>query len=184
MAYVAPYWSHWWVDHGVRRWLHRPQKLFGPHVTDGMTVLDVGCGMGVFSLPMARMVGPEGRVIAVDIEQRALDVLIERAAKTGLTDRIVARRCPADDLGLAEFAAQAGFALAFWMVHEAPDLGGFLAQVRAALRPGGRFLVVEPHFHVGRAEFVREVAAAQSAGFALMRRPRVWFSRAALLEAV
>jgi len=184
LAYVAPYWSHWWVDHGVRRWLHRPRKLFGPYVADGMTVIDVGCGMGVFSLPMARMVGPEGRVVAVDIEQRALNVLVERAEKTGLNGRVVARRCPADDLGLAEFAGQASFALAFWMVHEAPDLPGFLAQVRAALRPTGRFLVVEPRFHVGRAEFVREIATAESAGFVARHRPRVWFSRAVLLEAV
>jgi len=184
VAYVAPWWSHWGVDHSLRRWVHRPQRLLGPHVTDGMTVLDVGCGMGVFSLPMARMVGPQGRVVAVDIEQRALDILIERAAKTGLGDRIVARRCAPDDLGLAEFAGQAGFALAFWMVHEAPDLAGFLAQVRAGLRPGGRFLVAEPIFHVGRAAFAREVAAAECAGFTARRRPHVWFSRAALLDAV
>ena len=184
MAYVAPWWSHWGVDHSLRRWVHRPQTLLGPHVADGMTVLDVGCGMGVFSLPMARMVGPEGRVIALDIEQRALDILIERAARAGLSGRIVARRCSPGDLGLAEFEGQAAFALAFWMVHEAPDLPAFLAQVRACLGPGGRFLVAEPIFHVGRAAFIREVAAAESAGFAARRRPHVLFSRAVLLEAV
>ena len=67
MGHVAPWQSHYLADHSIRRLVHPPKKLFGPHVAPGMTAADLGCGMGVFTIPLARMVGPEGRVVAVDL---------------------------------------------------------------------------------------------------------------------
>ena len=51
-------------------------------------MLDVGCGMGLFSLAMAKLVGDQGQVIAVDLQQKMLDVLRRRAEKAGVADRI------------------------------------------------------------------------------------------------
>ncbi len=53
-------------------------------VKPGMTVCDVGCGNGFYTLQLARMVGPTGRVLAVDVQQEMLDMLKERAAEAGL----------------------------------------------------------------------------------------------------
>ena len=182
MAHVAPWWSHYFADHFLRRLIHPPRKLLGPHLAEGMTALDLGCGMGVFTLAMARMVGPRGRVLAVDLSQRSLRVLAKRAVRAGLAERVVPRLATADEIGLAEFSGTVGFALAFWMAHEAPDVRRFMAQVRRLLASGARFLLVEPIRHVTPAAFETEVAAAETAGFRLCDRPQVRWSRAALLQ--
>ncbi|MCP4372916.1 MAG: SAM-dependent methyltransferase, partial [Deltaproteobacteria bacterium] len=45
------------LDSRIRRWLQNPQKILKPYIKEGMTVLDVGCGPGFFSIDMAQMVG-------------------------------------------------------------------------------------------------------------------------------
>jgi ubiquinone/menaquinone biosynthesis C-methylase UbiE len=60
------------LDSKIRRWLQNPQKILVPYVREEMTVLDIGCGPGLFSVEMARMVGKSGRVIAVDLQEGML----------------------------------------------------------------------------------------------------------------
>ena len=184
MSFVVPWQSHYLADHGLRRLVHPPKKLFAAYLRQGMTVLDLGCGMGVFTLALADLVGATGRVIAVDLQQKGLDLLARRAERAALGDRIRVRGCTEKDLGLADLAGEVDFALAFWMVHETPDPGRFYGQVHSALRPGGRLMVAEPIFHVRRSTWAAEVTAAQAAGFQTVAEPRVRFSRAAVLEAV
>jgi len=54
------------LNNRIRRWLQNPQKIVRPYVKEGITVLDMGCGPGFFSIDMAQMVGKSRRVIAVD----------------------------------------------------------------------------------------------------------------------
>ncbi len=56
------------LDGKLRRWVHNPVKILSPLITEGMTVLDVGCGPGFFSIEMARLVGADGSVIAADLQ--------------------------------------------------------------------------------------------------------------------
>ena len=72
MSHVCPWWGGDFLDNRLRRLIHDPEMIVGPYVKPGMTVMDVGCGMRLFSIPMARMVGDEGRVIAVDLRQKML----------------------------------------------------------------------------------------------------------------
>jgi cyclopropane fatty-acyl-phospholipid synthase-like methyltransferase len=48
-------------ENPIRRLLHNPEKILGPYVKPGMTVMDVGCGMGFCSIAMAKMVGEDGK---------------------------------------------------------------------------------------------------------------------------
>ncbi|MGB6852381.1 MAG: class I SAM-dependent methyltransferase, partial [Thermoanaerobaculia bacterium] len=98
--HVCPWWLAYSFDNRLRRFIHRPERLLGPYVRQGMTVLDVGCGMGHFSLGLARMVGSDGRVIAVDLQPEMLEVLSARANKEGLDERIRLHRCQKDELGV------------------------------------------------------------------------------------
>jgi len=53
MAHVCPWWGGYFIDNPIRRLLHNPEKIVGPYVASGITVMDVGCGMGLFSIAMA-----------------------------------------------------------------------------------------------------------------------------------
>ena len=175
--HVCPWWLTYTFDNPLRRLLHPPERVLGAWVRPGMTVLDVGCGFGHFSLGMARLVGLDGRVIAADLQEQSLAIVRRRARRAGLLDRITTHRCGEDSCGAP---GPVDFALAFWMLHETPSAEAFCRQIAGALSPGGRFLVAEPAFHVGEADFEAELRAAACAGLQLLERPQVRMSRAAL----
>jgi ubiquinone/menaquinone biosynthesis C-methylase UbiE len=179
MGHVCPWWYAFAFDNALRRLFIRPETIFGPYVEPGMTVLDAGCGMGFNAIAMARMVGQEGRVIAVDVEQRMLEVLRKRARKAGVLERIDLRRCEPDSLGVTE---QVQFAVAFWVVHEAPDIARFLAEICSCLAREAKLLIAEPQTHVSPEEFDRTLAAAGRMGLRIDSQPEIRFSRAAVLQ--
>jgi cyclopropane fatty-acyl-phospholipid synthase-like methyltransferase len=124
-------------------------------------------------------VGERGRVTAIDLQPELLRVVEARAARAGLSRRVRALLCTADDIG---FRGRVDFVNAFWMVHETPDAGRFLRQVSACLGDGGHLLVAEPAFHVSRRAFAETVRTAEGLGLRAVRRPRIWFSRAVVLQ--
>jgi ubiquinone/menaquinone biosynthesis C-methylase UbiE len=179
---ICPWWIGYLLVSPVRRWFEKPEEVLGPHLTSGATALDVGCGMGFFSLPLAEIVGPSGRVICVDLQERMIRSLRKRAARAGLADRIETRVCSAAGLGIEDLGGQVDFALAYAVVHEVPDAAPFLAEIAGALVPGGRLLIAEPRGHVSEAALEETTAAAAKAGLSLVDRPDVKRSRTALLE--
>jgi len=56
-------------------------------------VADIGCGPGFFTVEMARLVGSRGKVLAVDVQKRMLDILRRRSAEEGVEERIVFHQC-------------------------------------------------------------------------------------------
>lgn len=66
MPHVCPWWGGYCIDNRLRRLLHAPEKIVGPYVKPGMTVMDVGCGMGLFSIAMAHEV-PDARRLLTEI---------------------------------------------------------------------------------------------------------------------
>jgi SAM-dependent methyltransferase len=147
-----------------------------------MTVLEPGSGMGFFTLDLARLVGPSGRVIAVDIQPKMLDRMKRRAAKSALLDRIDARLAASDSMGIADLAGSVDFTLAFAVVHEFPDPGRFFSEVAGASKAGASLLVAEPKGHVKQSYFDTELEAAAGAGFNVNDRPWIRASRTALLK--
>ncbi len=176
---VCPWWLAYTFDNPLRRFLHDPQDLLGPLVREGMTVADIGCGMGYFSIAMAKMTGDKGAVIAVDLQQEMLDVMRRRAEKAGVASHIRSIRATEDDIGIKE---PVDFALAFWVVHEAPDILRFLAQISSCLKETGKFLIVEPKIHVPYRKFQETLGYALAAGFRISDGPNVRISRAAILS--
>ncbi|MGA2031344.1 MAG: methyltransferase domain-containing protein [Thermoguttaceae bacterium] len=180
-GHVCPWWGGYFIDNPLRRLIHNPVKIVGPYAKPGMTVMDVGCGMGMFSIALAKMVGDQGRVIAVDLQQKMLDVLRQRAEKAGVADRIETYKCEQDHLGVE---TQANFALAFMMIHEVPDQRRLLGEIQACLKPGGKLLVAEPCLHVAGRAFANEMTIAEEVGLRPVEGPRVHGCRAAVLEKV
>lgn len=183
---VCPPWIGYFLLNPLRKLVENPDKMFGQLVNDGMVVLEPGCGMGYFTLPLARMVGFDGRVVAVELQDKMLSVLSRRARKAGLIDRIELRQAVADSLGVEDLSGEVDFAVAIHLVHEIPDQASFFTQIWKALKPGGKLLVVEPKGHVSLDQFEQTVATAKRTGFeretltgkagkrkALLIRPRV-----------
>jgi tRNA A58 N-methylase Trm61 len=178
-------WMGYLLASPVRRWISgKPESILEPYVEQGMTVLEPGPGMGFFTLPLARMVGPTGRVIATDIQPRMLDKLEQRAHEAGLFDRIEVREAEPDRLTVAEWANTIDFALAFAVVHEMPSPDAFFLELGTALKHKGVVLFAEPSGNVGQAAFEQEVDAARNAGFVIMDQPRISGNRAAVLRRV
>ncbi len=176
---VCPWWLANSFDNPLRRFLHDPPVLLGPYVREGMTVADIGCGLGYFSIGLAKLVGDSGRVIAVDVQQEMLDRMLKRAERAGVASRIRPVHTSGDDIGITE---PVDFVLAFWMVHEVPDIPRFFSQAASVLKVTGTFLIVEPRMHVPERKFREEMEQARSAGFEVIGSPRVRVSRAVVLS--
>jgi len=179
--HVCPWWIGYLLLGPLRRAFQDPTRILSPFVRASMTAIEPGPGMGFFTLDLARLVGPSGRVVAVDIQSRMLETLRRRAAKAGLADRIETRLAPAESLGVDDLAGQADFVLAFAVVHELPNAARFFAEVAASLKPGGAMLLAEPTGHVSADAFASELQAAAAAGLAVRQRPPIRSSHAALL---
>jgi ubiquinone/menaquinone biosynthesis C-methylase UbiE len=180
---ICPWWIGYLLASPVRLWLGQdPVKIVSPYVREGMTVLEPGPGLGFFTVPLARLVGSSGRVIALDMQPKMIEGLKRRAAKASVLGQIDARVTSADTMGISDLQGKVDFVLAFAMVHEFPDAAKFFAEAARALKPGGTLLLAEPRGHVCDKAFDRELAAAAAVGLASSARPVISRSHAALLR--
>jgi tRNA A58 N-methylase Trm61 len=179
---VCPWWLGYLLASPLRRLMYDPAKILATHVRPGMTVLEPGPGMGFFTLELARLVGPSGRVLAVELQPKMLEGLKRRAAKANLLGRVDARLGAKDSMGLTDVSGTVDFALVFAVVHEMPDAGHFFSEVSVALKQGAYLLLSEPAGHVKAAQFNAELEAASQVGLKLMDRPLIPRSHAALLQ--
>ena len=135
------------LEFRVRDLVRPPRRVLEEAgVRRGMAVLDFGCGPGGFSVAAARMVGPEGRVYAVDIHPLALRSVERAAAAKGLGNL---RAIPGDRLADVP-AASIDIALLYDVVHDVSQVPTVLAWIHRALKPKG-VLSVRDHLLDGDA---------------------------------
>jgi len=178
---ICPWWVGYLPASPLRRLVVDPGHLLAPFVHAGMTVLEPGPGLGFFTLEMARLVGPAGRVIAVDVEPQMIKGLQRRARRAGLHDRIDARLVQPTSMTLGEAEGTVDFVFACAVVHEMPAPTPFFAETARAMKPGAAFLLAEPAGRVNGEKFVGELAAAAQAGLVAISHQPLRGSRAALL---
>ena len=80
---VCPWWLGYLFACPMRRWWQKPEELLAPYLREGMTVLEPGPGMGFFTLPMSRMIGPAGRIVVIDIQAKMLESLRRTSIEGG-----------------------------------------------------------------------------------------------------
>ena len=178
---VCPWWLGYLLASPIRKLAQDPKKILSPCVKEGSRVLDVGSAMGFFSLPMARLVGEQGRVICVDLQEKMIDGLRRRASKAGLIHRMELRICTPGSLHIDDLAGTIDFALAFAVVHEVPDAKRLLSEIYVSLNKGGVLLFSEPTGHVTEETFGETVSIAGSIGFRMADKPRIRRSLSCLL---
>ena len=179
---VCPWWVGYLLASPIRKLMQDPARFLQPYVRAGMTVLEPGPGMGFFTLELARLVGPEGRVVAVDVQPRMVEGLRRRAKRAGLLARIDARVAPGETMALTALEGAVDFVLAFAMVHETPSAATFFAEAAQAMKPGAKILLVEPAGHVNDRDFAEELRLAADVGLAVIDQPTVSRSHAAILK--
>jgi len=167
------------LDNRIRRWLQDPRKILAPYIEEGMTVLDLGCGPGFFSVDMAGMVGKSGRVIAVDLQDGMLHKLRDKIRGTEFEERIILHKCEKDRIGVS---LKVDFSLAFYTVHEVPDKQLLFDEMTSIIKPDGKVLIVEPVFHVSKKSFEETVRKAQTAGFVPGEKPKLFFSQSVIMS--
>ena len=109
-------------------------------IEPGMTVADLGAGTGYFLARLSRAVGESGRVIATDLEPDMVRYMGERATREGLAN-VEVRQVAADDPGLDAGAVDRVLVVDVW--HHISDRVAYARKLAAALRPGGRVVIVD-----------------------------------------
>ncbi len=179
---VCPWWLGYLLASPIRRLMQDPDQILQPYVKPGMVGLDVGSAMGFFTLPMARLVGGTGHVIAVDLQEKMINSLRRRAKKAGLATWMEFRVCESNSLKIDDLAGKVDFALTFAVLHEMPDVESTFKSIALALRPSGTLLIAEPTGHVSEEAFGVTLAVAERCGLKLIDRPVIKRSLAAVMQ--
>ncbi len=167
------------LDSGLRKILHNPRKILKPYISEGMKVLDLGCGPGFFSIEIARLVGGSGKVIAADLQEAMLEIVKEKIKNSDLKNIIELHKTGKDRIGLSE---KVDFILLFYILHEVPDKDALFQEIKTLLKPGGKVLIIEPKFRVSKIDFSNSIAIIKNNGFDIIRRPKVFLSRSIVVN--
>jgi ubiquinone/menaquinone biosynthesis C-methylase UbiE len=167
------------LDNRLRRWLQDPQKILKSYIKPGMTVFDLGCGPGFFTVEIACLLNGSGQVIAADLQEGMLDKVSQKIKGTELESQIRLHRCKTDGINFYE---KVDFVLAFYVIHEVPDQERLFKELKSILKPDGRILIVEPNFHVSKKAFDSMLVKINSGGLEVLDRPKMFLSRAVVLS--
>ena len=103
------------LDSRLRLFLQNPRKILKKYIRSGMTVLDLGCGTGYFTLEIAKLLDNNGKVIASDAQNGMLEFLQKKLHNNLLQRYIEIHKSKDNSLCLTE---KVDFILAFYSFHE------------------------------------------------------------------
>jgi ubiquinone/menaquinone biosynthesis C-methylase UbiE len=160
----CPPWLAWLVelDNPYAKNYNASSIIQGLDLRPGIRVLDAGCGPGRVTIPLARAIGTQGEVVAIDIQPRMLHRAREKAQAAGLTNiQFQELAIEGGKLGNAQYDRVP----LVTVLGEIPDRESAFQEIHRALKPGGILSVTEimfdPHYQ-SRGAILQ---LASSAGF-------------------
>ena len=129
--------------------LESPQRVAGLKINEtiaalklkpGQVVADIGAGTGLFTLPLASALKPSGKVYAVDIDQKLIDHITEKAGETGMNNYIQGVLGGFTDPNLP---VDVDLAFIYDVLHHIDNRAAYLKTLAMYLKPGGRIAVID-----------------------------------------
>ena len=165
---VCPWWLGYFLLNPFRKYKQNPNKILSNYINNGYKILEVGCGMGYFSIEMANLVGKSGTVYCIDIQEKMLNGLIKRAKKNNLTNRIKTIMANTESLNIESLNNEIDFILLFAVVHEVKNTRKLFDELYISLKPKGKILFSEPTGHVKVTDFKKSTKIACESGFKIV----------------
>ena len=156
----------WLVDNPIRRWYMRP-VLDRVGIRPGACVLELGPGPGLFTVEAARRLGPEGRLIAVDIQPKMIAQAEKQVREAGLTN-VETHVADAYRLPLENESVDGAFLVT--VLPEIPDQSCALAELHRVIKPGGLLSITEEFMDPDYPFAFETIRRVETAGFSLERR--------------
>ena len=132
----------------------KPERRIGEiPVKKGMTVLDYGCGPGRYALPVAKLVGPKGKVFGVDIQPLAISTVKHKAAHEALSN-IEAILVDSYNTGIQ--SSSVDMVLLLDILHQIGDCGALFREIHRVLKPSGVLFMDSGHMKKSKAKKIVE----------------------------
>lgn len=153
----CPPWLGWMLENPLTRGMNADLLIQRARLKPGMRILDAGCGPGRITIPAARVTGPEGEVIALDIQPAMLDMARKRAKIAGLENIHYMLSALGENM-LPENRFDRAFLVT--VLGEIPNRSGGLKEIANSLKPGGILSITEmmPDPHYQTLQSVRSLA--------------------------
>jgi len=167
------------LESRLRLLLQNPGRILKGYIHPGMTVLDLGCGTGYFTLEIAKLLEKKGKVIAADVQKGMLEVLKQKLENSELQKQIQIHNNQENTLNLKE---KVDFILAFYAFHEMKYLDSIINDLQKILKPETNILISEQKFHVSKYTFNTIIQKMENIGFEICKRPKIFLSRTVIMK--
>jgi ubiquinone/menaquinone biosynthesis C-methylase UbiE len=177
-SHTCPWWLCFTFDNPVRGLFQNPFMILSSYVKANDTVLDIGPGMGYFTFPLSQIVGANGKVVALDIQEGMLKRLEQKVIRNNVQN-IKIHLYDGIKFNLNE---KFDFLLLFWMYHEVNNKPVFIKEIGSVMKKGAKLLIAEPKIHVDKKRFDASIQLLTGAGFKIMAEPKISLSHAVVLQ--
>ncbi|PKP02189.1 MAG: SAM-dependent methyltransferase [Bacteroidetes bacterium HGW-Bacteroidetes-6] len=167
------------LDSSFRHRFQNPGKILSDYLHPGMTVLDLGCGPGFFTIGMACMLDSSSKVIAADIQTGMLEKVKQKIEESDLECIVQIHQCQEKSLNLTD---KIDFVFAFYSFHEMSYPDEIIDEIKLLLKPGGLVYIAEQKFHVSKSSFIDIIEKMRKKGFEITSQPKVFLSRAVVMK--